>query len=416
MRRLCAAAAAAFLLAGGGPAAADVRDLEGKNAPDFTAADLSGRQVALGPLRGGSPVILIFWSIYCKSCAEELAALERLAAKYGPDRVAVVAVNEDGDVGIARVRAFLDRFAASPAGARLTFPVVFDGRGEILAKYSVVHLPTLVYVDRDGVVRSVVEGYERGNELAVIAALEKLLGAVSPERLKEVAAEAVYDLDVTAPICGVYRDGRWYRPLDLDESGRPEAVARARAAGEEHLRREAVRLALARLGFGLFYRPRLPSCFAAYGIEIRTPRPEKDTLDLFLERLNLPRVLEVVGQETVERERELLLYRRIRIHLPALVEQLEADGFAAGKTTLRIRFVQASPMDERFFLDAVRTQFPYLASLRAEPSVRGGQEYVLECHAPAGTAVEKLQALDVGARKLSVDLLPGGVAEVAMWR
>ena len=121
----------------------------------------------------------------------------------------------------------------------------------MLDLFSVVHLPTLVYIGADGVVREVIEGYERGRELAVLASIEKLIGEVSAEQLKEVRAEAVYDLEVVSPICGTYRDGEWFRPLDLDESGRPEAIARARAGGEEYLRREAIRLALADLGIFL---------------------------------------------------------------------------------------------------------------------------------------------------------------------
>lgn len=416
MKRLVVTAATALLLAASGTGPAAVRDIEGKPAPEFTGALLSGEAVSLSAHRGKTPVVLTFWSIYCKSCTEEISALQRLVGKYGPEQVTVIAVNEDGDVGIDRVRNFLDRFAAADGGGKVTLPVLFDGKGEVFRKYSIVHLPTLVYIDRDGTVRSVVEGYGRGSELAVTSAIEKLIRTVSPEPLKEVAAEAVYDLDVTAPICGVYRDGTWFRPLDLDESGRPEAVARARAQGEDYLRREAVRFALARLGISLDSRPRPPACEVPYGLEIRTPRYPKDALDLFMERLDMPRVMEVVSQDTVERDRDLVLYRRIRIHLPALREQLQAGGYTVARATLRIRFARASHVEERAFLDAVGTRFPYLASLRSAPSPRGKTEYLLECHASPGTAVEKLRTLDVGARKLSVELLPGDIAEVAMWR
>jgi len=413
VRRAAAAAAAVFLLAAGRPAAG--HELEGRRAPGFGGAALTGGAVSLSALMEKGPVVLVFWSIYCKSCVDELQALERLAARHAPAGLSVVAVNEDGDVGEARVRAFLDRFAASE-GRRIAFPVFFDRDGEVLRAYGVLHLPTLVYVDREGTVRAVIEGYERGAELAVASAIERLLESAQPEALREAAAEAVYDLDVAAPVCGVYRDGRWYRPLDLDESGRPEAVARARAQGEAYLRREAVRLALARLGYELYAEPRLPSCDVPYGVEIRTPRRGKDPLDLFMDRLDLARAMEVTAQETIERERDLLLVRRIRVHLPALVEQLEAGGYAAARTALRLRFVQGAFGDARVFLDALRSQFPYLVSVRRAPSPLGVEEYLLECHAAPAVAVEKLRTLDVGVRKLSVDVLPGGVAEVSLWR
>ncbi|MGE5663187.1 MAG: TlpA disulfide reductase family protein, partial [Deltaproteobacteria bacterium] len=375
-----------------------------------------GEAFSLSSYRGKVPVILTFWSIYCKSCTEEMAALERLYRKYGPEKVAVVAVNEDGDVGLGRVRNFLDRFTGPGGETKLSFPLFFDEKGEVFSRYSVLHLPTLIYIDRDGTVREVIEGYERGRELAVFSAIERLIGTVSPEPLKEVASEAQYDLDVVAPVCGVYRDGKWYRPLDLDESGRPEAIARARAEGEETLRREAVRLALADLGYSLLGPPRTPSCGVPYGNEIRTPNRPKDALDLLIGQLSLPRVLEVVAQETIERDRDLVLYRRIKVVLPVLSEQLEAGGYAEQKSTIRLRFVRASLLEERTFIEAVMTQFPYLAEIRKAPASKGGTEYVLTSHASGERVVDKLASLDVGARKLSVELLPGDIAEVAMWR
>ncbi len=397
--------------AGAAPAA-----IVGKKAPDFSGKQVSGEPLSLSTYRGKVPVILTFWSIYCKSCTEEMAALERLYRKYGPEKVAVIAVNEDGDVGLGRVRNFLARFTGPGGETKLSFPLFFDEKGEVFSRYSVLHLPTLIYIDRDGSVREFIEGYERGRELAVFSAIERLMGAVSPEPLKEVASEAVYDLDVAAPICGVYRDGKWYRPLDLDEAGRPEAIARARAGGEEAIRREAVRLALADLGISLYGPPRSPSCGVAYGQEIRTPRLVKDALDLLIDDLNLTRVLDVVSQETIERDRDLVLYRRIKVSLPVLKEQLDAAGYSADKTTIRLKFIRASLLEERAFIEAIMTQYPFLADLQKSASSRAGTEYVLMSHASAERVAEKLRSLDVGPRKLSVDLLPGDIAEVAMWR
>ncbi|MDA8123026.1 MAG: TlpA disulfide reductase family protein [Deltaproteobacteria bacterium] len=416
MRRLTVLALGLLVLSGAQGFAAG-GGIVGKRAPDFTGKQVSGEPLSLSRYLGKAPVILTFWSIYCKSCTEEMSALQRLYAKYGPEKVTVIAVNEDGDVGLARVRKFLDHFASAGGdGTKLTFPMFFDEKGEVFAKYSVVHLPTLVYIDRDGTVRDFIEGFERGRELSVFSAIEKLIDSVSPGPLKEVASEAVYELDLSAPVCGVYRDGKWYRPLDLDESGRPEAIARARSEGEESLRREAMNLALSQLGFSIRAQDRPPGCFAGYGMEIRTPRWKKDPLDLLIERLNLPRIMEVVSQETVERERELVLYRRIKIRLDALKEQLDADGYAAAKSSIRIRFVRASRLEERAFVEAIRTQFPYLSSLEKETTPRGETGYLLVSHAPADKVVEKLRGLDVGPPKLSVDLLPGNIAEVAMWR
>jgi thiol-disulfide isomerase/thioredoxin len=360
-------------------------------------------------------MVLTFWSIYCTACVEEMAGLQRLYEKYGPEKVAVVAVNGDADVGVERVKAFLDRSAATPNG-KFTFHILFDGKGDVMRSFSVSRLPTLFFIDREGTVREVIEGGGEGTERRVLSAIEKLAGVVGPEGLREAAAEVSFELDAKVPLCGTYRDGKWHRPLDLDET-RQDVVARARAGGEELLRREAVRRALSQLGVTLYGEDRTPGCGATYGMELHSLFYRKDALDRFLDRLNLPRALEVESQETVERERELTLYRRIKVILPALREQLLKDGYTTERSDLRIRFARATPFEEHTFVEALYEQYPYLSAVREVPSdLRGRPEYVVSSHATPAKSVEQLNALDVGARKIAVELLAGGIAEVTLWR
>jgi peroxiredoxin len=391
------------------------KDLVGKPAPDFTGALPFGKPVSVAQFRGKAPMVLTFWSIYCTACVEEMAGLQRLIVKYGPEKIAVVAVNEDADVGIERVKTFLDRSAAYPGG-KFTFNILFDGKGDVMRAYEVSRLPTLFFIDRDGTVREVIEGFGPGREFGVLSAIEKLVGAVGPEGIREAAAETSFDLDAKVPLCGTYRDGKWHRPLDLDLT-RQDVVARARAEGEEFLRREAVRMALLQLGVALHAEERTPTCQAPYGVDLHSPYRRKDALDRFMGRLNLPRVLEVESQETVERERELTLYRRIKVILPALREQLFQDGYSTERSDLRIRFARATPFEETTFVEALYEQYTYLSTVREAPSdLRGRPEYVVSSHATPAKAVERLNALDVGARKIAVELLAGGIAEVTMWR
>lgn len=415
MRRLAACVAAAGVILFGTAAFSAPKDLVGKPAPDFKGASPFGKPVSLSAFRGKAPTVLAFWSIYCTTCVEEMAGLQRLYEKYGPAGIAVVAVNEDADVGVGRVKAFLDRSAASADG-KFAYDILFDGKGEVLRAYGVSRLPTLFFIDREGTVREVIEGGGEGRAQQVVSAIGKLVGAMGPEGLREAAAEVSFDLDAKVPLCGTYRDGKWYRPLDLDET-RQDVVARARAEGEEYLRREAVRRALLRLGVTLYRQDRTPGCAAAYGVELRSLYHRKDPLDRFLDRLNLPRVLEVESQETVEGERDLTLYRRIKVILPALREQFLRDGYTTERSDLRIRFARATPFEEHTFIEALYEQYPYLSTVREVPSdLRGRPEYVVSSHATPAKAVERLNALDVGPRKIAVELLAGGIAEVTMWR
>ncbi len=412
MRRMVVMVLALILAAG--TALAAPRDLIGKKIPPVAGKQPSGAPITLDAYTGKVPVILTFWSIYCKSCTEEMSALQKLFDKHGAGKMAVVAVNEDGDVGLPRVRAFIDRFGAAEGG-KLSLPILFDEKGDVFRNLGVVHMPTLIYIDKEGIVREVIEGFENGRELAVVSAIEKLVISASPAPLKEIESEALFDFDVLSPVCGKYRDGKWYQPLDLDES-HADSVARSRSQGEDYLRREAIRRALARIGVTLSGEERAPTCYVRYGLELRTPQYRRDALDQFIDRLNLPRVLEVVNQETIERDRDMQLYRRIKIALPAIREQLEADGFTVGKTTLRIRFARATQIEENTFIESITNDFPYLSSIKADRTTRDRAEYLLVAHTSAARAAEKLKALNVGPRKLSVDLLAGDIVEVSMWR
>jgi hypothetical protein len=219
-------------------------------------------------------------------------------------------------------------------------------------------------------------------------------------------------------VCGQYRDGKWYRSLDLDE-GRDDVLARTRARGEAYLRREAVRLALARMDVKLRIDDRVPSCGVSYGRELRTPVDRADTLDLLLSRLALSRVVETAGPgEDHEGEREVTLYRRLRVSLEALRSQLEQDAaFSLRRSVLRLRFVHASAVEERMVLDAIQYGYPYLSELAEVKAERGGgAEYILTSHASPEKVVESLCTLSLGHRKCGAELLPGGVVEVSVWK
>src|SRR5512136_279455 len=58
---------------GGGPAKA----AEGAPAPDFTARDLTGKEVRLADLRG-KVVLVNFWATWCPPCREEIPSMVNL--------------------------------------------------------------------------------------------------------------------------------------------------------------------------------------------------------------------------------------------------------------------------------------------------------------------------------------------------
>ena len=137
---------------GGNPAA---QFAEGKttSAPSFTLQRLEGDgSVRLESLRG-KVVVINFWASWCEPCKKEMPRLEQAWQRYRGRGVTFIGVNTTDFTGDAQ--RFVDRY-------RLTFPVVRDGNGRVLAKYGGLPIPWTYFVNREGLI----VGYIRGEVTA----------------------------------------------------------------------------------------------------------------------------------------------------------------------------------------------------------------------------------------------------------
>jgi cytochrome c biogenesis protein CcmG, thiol:disulfide interchange protein DsbE len=150
---------------GGNPAAAFERG-ERPVARGFTLdrMDEDG-ELSLSSLRG-RVVVLNFWASWCDPCRKEMPRLEQAWQRYRERGVTFVGVNTTDFTGDAE--RFLRRY-------RVTFPVVRDGNGRVLARYGGLPIPWTYFVGRDGRI----VGYIRGEvtEDALEDGLEQALAA-----------------------------------------------------------------------------------------------------------------------------------------------------------------------------------------------------------------------------------------------
>jgi thiol-disulfide isomerase/thioredoxin len=128
--------------------------LDGRVAPDFTlevvAGDGVGDRVTLSALRG-HPVMLDFWASWCPPCRESIPIVGRVAARHAGAGLVSFAVNVETDQTPSRV-------AAAHRALGVGVPTLFDAFGLAQTNFGVLALPTLVLVDRNGVVRAVETG------------------------------------------------------------------------------------------------------------------------------------------------------------------------------------------------------------------------------------------------------------------
>ena len=116
----------------------------GKPAPEFALDAMDRSRVRLRELRG-RVVALAFFATWCAPCIAELPVLERLAARYRGRGLTLLMID------VAEPREAIEALLRARP---LALTVLRDTDGRTSERYGVESLPTLVLVDRDGVVRA----------------------------------------------------------------------------------------------------------------------------------------------------------------------------------------------------------------------------------------------------------------------
>ena len=123
---------------------------EGFTAPGFTLDLLGGGQATLSSLRG-KVVLVNLWASWCLPCKAEMPAIEKIYTAFKSQGFEVLAVNLTRQDSETAVAAFIQQ-------NDLTFPILLDRGGEVGARYSLLGLPSSYFIDRQGIIRSVVVG------------------------------------------------------------------------------------------------------------------------------------------------------------------------------------------------------------------------------------------------------------------
>ena len=140
---------------------------EGFLAPDFRLTLLGGGEVALSELRG-QVVIVNLWASWCPPCRAEMPALQEAYEAYHDRGLEILAVNTTYQDSQAAAAGFVQEYG-------LTFPVPLDQSGEVSRSYLLRALPTSFFIDRDGVIQTVVIGGPM-SRTTIRTTVERLLG------------------------------------------------------------------------------------------------------------------------------------------------------------------------------------------------------------------------------------------------
>jgi peroxiredoxin len=119
-------------------------DLEGQAAPDFSLNDIDGNEFTLSENQG-KVVILDIMTLSCSACKLQMKHLRAIFSRYTQDELAIVTISIDTKDSADEIDAYRTRY-----GDNWTFARDTDG---VANKYKVSYIPTIVIIDKEGVIR-----------------------------------------------------------------------------------------------------------------------------------------------------------------------------------------------------------------------------------------------------------------------
>jgi thiol-disulfide isomerase/thioredoxin len=134
------------LAAQNAPVGVDTAPRVGAVAPGFALVTLSGDTVRLGALRG-RPVLVNFWASWCVPCKSEMPLLVAAYVRHREAGLMVLAVNLTDQESLGEVRRFVEAY-------RMPFPVLLDRQGKVRRAYALRGVPTSVFIDAHGLIRT----------------------------------------------------------------------------------------------------------------------------------------------------------------------------------------------------------------------------------------------------------------------
>jgi peroxiredoxin len=134
-------------------------------APSFSLPARDGSTVTLSQFKG-QVVMINFWASWCGPCRQEMPLLDSIYRKYNKMGFTLIGVNVEPDRTAAE--AWLKQ-------TPVTFPVLFDTKSTVSSLYSVPGMPTTVFIDRKGNVRTLHQGYKPGDENEYLDQIRSLI-------------------------------------------------------------------------------------------------------------------------------------------------------------------------------------------------------------------------------------------------
>ena len=113
-----------------------------RDAPNYSAVTLDGRDVSLDDLEG-SVVMINVWATWCEPCREEMPALQELQDKFSGSDFKVIGVSVDEKGSTQMIRQFLD-------SENISYTIWHDPEDKFQFAFRTIGVPETVLISKEG--------------------------------------------------------------------------------------------------------------------------------------------------------------------------------------------------------------------------------------------------------------------------
>ena len=141
----------------------------GSTIPDLKVRLLDGTSTTLHQLSQDGPLLIDFWATWCVPCKKVMKYLNQYHEKYADDNFKVLMINTDTPRSLGKVRGFIK-------SQDYSFNVGMDPNKVLSKKLNGMIMPTLILVDKGGIIKWRHQGYVAGEELEIEKQIKQVLG------------------------------------------------------------------------------------------------------------------------------------------------------------------------------------------------------------------------------------------------
>ncbi len=118
----------------------------GDAVPEFVLTGLDGTEYRSDSIIGEKPLMLVFWATWCPNCKKEIPDLKKIHADFKPKGLEFIAVNVGKNDSADKAKRYIKKY-------EIQYPAAFDNGGKITKRFKVRGIPTIIIVDKSGIVR-----------------------------------------------------------------------------------------------------------------------------------------------------------------------------------------------------------------------------------------------------------------------